>query len=131
MNASPFHPGFTFIIGAKASIYREIALAAGIDLFFDVPGGMEAFIESLGECQFLSPLRHRQVGADKFKTERHRILLDDSLEGVTGVDALKPAARSQESESRNQNSPVRDWLTFQRLLFARGMPVLWILTPGL
>jgi 6-phosphofructokinase 1 len=46
---------------------------------------MEAFIESLGECQFLSPLRHRQVGTDKFKTERQRVLLDDSLEGVTGA----------------------------------------------
>ena len=51
-----------------------------------MPGaGMEASIESLGECQFLSPLRHRHVGADKFKTERHRVLLDDSLEGVSGA----------------------------------------------
>lgn len=46
---------------------------------------MDGLIESLGECQFLSPLRHRHVGADKFKTERHRVLFDDSLEGITAT----------------------------------------------
>lgn len=43
---------------------------------------MQALIESLGEGEFLSPLRHRHVGAHKFKTERHRVLFDDSLKGV-------------------------------------------------
>jgi len=43
---------------------------------------MEAIIESLGECQFLSPLRHRQTGIDGFRTEEHRVIYDDSMEGV-------------------------------------------------
>lgn len=46
---------------------------------------MEAFFESLGECQFLSPLRHRHVGAAKFITETQRVLLDDSLDGITAT----------------------------------------------
>jgi 6-phosphofructokinase 1 len=46
---------------------------------------MEAFFESLGEGQFLSPLRHRHVGAAKFTTETQRVLLDDSLDGITAT----------------------------------------------
>ncbi|HEY0794111.1 MAG TPA: ATP-dependent 6-phosphofructokinase [Chthoniobacterales bacterium] len=46
---------------------------------------MEVLTESLGECRFVSPLRHRQYGVEKWKTERHRILYDDSLEGITGA----------------------------------------------
>jgi 6-phosphofructokinase 1 len=43
---------------------------------------MEAIIESLGECHFLSPLRHRHAGTDEFRTEEHRVIYDDSMEGV-------------------------------------------------
>ena len=43
---------------------------------------MEAIIESLGECHFLSPLRHRHAGIDGFRTEEHRVIYDDSMEGV-------------------------------------------------
>jgi len=43
---------------------------------------MEAIIESLGECPFLSPLRHRHVGSEKFRTDEHRVIYDDSMEGV-------------------------------------------------
>src|SRR6516162_9085059 len=53
---------------------------------------MEAIIESLGECPFLSPLRHRHVGSEKFRTDEHRIIYDDSMEGVrdTYERGLKP-----------------------------------------
>lgn len=47
--------------------------------------GMEAIIESLGECHFLSPLRHRHAGPDEFRTEEHRVIYDDSMEGVRDV----------------------------------------------
>ena len=43
---------------------------------------MEATIESLGECKFLSPLRHRHTGSEKFRTDEHRVIHDDSMEGV-------------------------------------------------
>ncbi|MBV8532371.1 MAG: ATP-dependent 6-phosphofructokinase [Verrucomicrobia bacterium] len=43
---------------------------------------MEAIIESLGECQFLSPLRHRHIGWEKFRTDEHRVVHDDSIKGV-------------------------------------------------
>src|SRR4051794_14433951 len=43
---------------------------------------MDVLIEELGECRFLSPLRHRQGGAETFKTEQHRVLFDDSLDAV-------------------------------------------------
>src|ERR1700737_2164159 len=43
---------------------------------------MEAIIESLGECHFLSPLRHRHAEIDGFRTEEHRVIYDDSMEGV-------------------------------------------------
>jgi hypothetical protein len=47
--------------------------------------GMEAIIESLGQCQFLSPLRHRQFGSESFRTDEHRVIHDDSMEGVRDV----------------------------------------------
>jgi len=43
---------------------------------------MEAHIESLGGCEFLSPLRHQHQGAEKYRTDEHRIIFDDSMEGV-------------------------------------------------
>lgn len=43
---------------------------------------MEALIESLGEAKFLSPLRHRLVGKSDFRTDEHRVIHDDSMEGV-------------------------------------------------
>ena len=43
---------------------------------------MEAVIESLGECKYLSPLRHRVIGKNDFRTEEHRVIYDDSMEGV-------------------------------------------------
>jgi 6-phosphofructokinase 1 len=43
---------------------------------------MEALIESLGGCEFLSPLRHQHLGAEKYRTDEHRIIFDDSMEGV-------------------------------------------------
>ncbi|MBV9673841.1 MAG: ATP-dependent 6-phosphofructokinase, partial [Verrucomicrobia bacterium] len=43
---------------------------------------MEAYIESLGQCLYLSPLRHRQIGREKFRTDEHCIIYDDSLDGV-------------------------------------------------
>jgi 6-phosphofructokinase 1 len=46
---------------------------------------MDTSIENLGECLFLSPLRHRHVSAENFKGERHRVLFDDSLGGVTSM----------------------------------------------
>ncbi len=49
---------------------------------FRFAAGMEAIIESLGECHFLSPLRHRHAGIDGFRTEEHRVIYDDSMEGV-------------------------------------------------
>jgi 6-phosphofructokinase 1 len=53
---------------------------------------MEAIIESLGECKFLSPLRHRHVGSEKFRTDEHRVIYDDSMEGVRDMfeRGLKP-----------------------------------------
>src|SRR6476469_3646179 len=38
---------------------------------------MSPTIESLGECQILSPLRHIGPGAGKFKVDSERILCDD------------------------------------------------------
>ena len=38
---------------------------------------MSPTIESLGECQLLSPLRHIGVGAEKFNVDSERILCDD------------------------------------------------------
>src|ERR1700751_3549818 len=46
---------------------------------------METIIESLGLCQFLSPLRHRQFGSEGFRTDEHRVIHDDSIEGVRDV----------------------------------------------
>jgi 6-phosphofructokinase 1 len=46
---------------------------------------METSIENLGECHFLSPLRYRQVDADNFKQDGHRVLFDDSLTGVSAT----------------------------------------------
>ena len=46
---------------------------------------MEAIIESLGHCQFLSPLRHRQFGSEIFRTDEHRVIHDDSMEGVRDI----------------------------------------------
>jgi 6-phosphofructokinase 1 len=46
---------------------------------------MEAIIESLGQCQFLSPLRHRKFGSEIFRTDEHRVIHDDSMEGVRDV----------------------------------------------
>jgi 6-phosphofructokinase 1 len=43
---------------------------------------MEAVIESLGECRYLSPLRHRVIGKNDFRTDEHRVIYDDSMEGV-------------------------------------------------
>jgi 6-phosphofructokinase 1 len=40
---------------------------------------MEAVIESLGECSYLTPLRHDH----KFTREQHRVLYDDSFEEVS------------------------------------------------
>src|ERR1700732_2096554 len=60
---------------------HQLGLAAFASVDFDL-GGMEAIIESLGECNFLSPLRHRQSGIDGFRTEEHRVIYDDSMEGV-------------------------------------------------
>jgi len=53
---------------------------------------MEAIIESLGQCKFLSPLRHRHVGPGKFRTDEHRVIFDDSMEGVRDMfeRGLKP-----------------------------------------
>src|ERR1700758_3668974 len=53
---------------------------------------MEAIIESLGECPFLSPLRYRHVGSEKFRTDEHRVIYDDSMEGVRDMfeRGLKP-----------------------------------------
>ncbi|HZC59521.1 MAG TPA: ATP-dependent 6-phosphofructokinase [Chthoniobacterales bacterium] len=49
---------------------------------FDLGGGMEAVIESLGEGRYLSPLRHRVIGKNDFRTDEHRVIYDDSMEGV-------------------------------------------------
>jgi 6-phosphofructokinase 1 len=49
---------------------------------FRFPLGMEAIIESLGECHFFSPLRHRHAEIDGFRTDEHRVIYDDSMEGV-------------------------------------------------
>jgi len=43
---------------------------------------MEAIIESLGESKYPSPLRHRLTGGNDFRTEEHRVIHDDSMEGV-------------------------------------------------
>jgi 6-phosphofructokinase 1 len=43
---------------------------------------MEAVIDSLGEGKFLSPLRHRLIGKSDFRTDEHRVIYDDSMEGV-------------------------------------------------
>ncbi len=43
---------------------------------------MEAVIESIGEAKFLSPLRYRVIGKNDFRTEEHRVIYDDSMEGV-------------------------------------------------
>ena len=53
---------------------------------------MEAIIESLGECSFVSPLRHRHAGSGKFRTDEHRVIYDDSMEGVRDMfeRGLKP-----------------------------------------
>jgi 6-phosphofructokinase 1 len=53
---------------------------------------MEAIIESLGECSFVSPLRHRHAGSGKFRTDEHRVIYDDSMEGIrdTFERGLKP-----------------------------------------
>ncbi len=46
---------------------------------------MDTSIESLGECHFLSPLRHRHIESDSFKEESHRVLFDDALNSVTSA----------------------------------------------
>ncbi len=43
---------------------------------------MDVETETLGECVFFSPLRHRHYGTEKFKTAQHRVLFDDSPESV-------------------------------------------------
>jgi 6-phosphofructokinase 1 len=43
---------------------------------------MEAIIESLGESKYSSPLRHRLTGGNDFRTADHRVIHDDSMEGV-------------------------------------------------
>ena len=44
---------------------------------------MDVQIQTLGECRYLSPLRYRHLEAEKFKTDTHRVLFDDSLQSVT------------------------------------------------
>src|SRR5215510_4644743 len=51
---------------------------------------MTAFIESLGECRYLSPLGRAGPGVVKFKTDRDQILCDDRAN-----DGLETARVSQ------------------------------------
>ena len=43
---------------------------------------MELTITNLGECRYLSPLRHIKAGAGRFRSDAERVLFDDSLRTV-------------------------------------------------
>ncbi len=55
---------------------------------------MEATIERLGEAQFLSPLRHGHL--DKFKSDDHRVLFDDTIKSAREAPLSAQAALSFE-----------------------------------
>ena len=96
--------------------------------------GMEAIIELLGQCQILSPLRYRQFGSEIFRTDEHRVIHDDSMEGVRdvferGLNALNfemagarekiyfDPARSEASRHRRRiTSTACVWLSTQSTL---------------
>src|SRR6516164_556310 len=80
---------------------------------------MEAIIESLGECPFLSPLRHRHVGSEKFRTDAHRVIYDDSMEGVRDM-----FERGLKSRSFEMAGP------YEKIYFERGKTSAAVVTCG-
>ncbi len=64
---------------------------------------MSPIIESLGECQFLSPLHHIGPGAGKFKVDSERILCDDrSKENIESGISLAPPLTFEVAGPREQ-----------------------------
>jgi 6-phosphofructokinase 1 len=57
---------------------------------------MTPFIESLGECQYLSPLRRAGPSVVTFKTDRDQILCDDRANGNLETSRASPQARTFE-----------------------------------
>jgi len=57
---------------------------------------MTPFIESLGECRYLSPLRRAGPGVVKFKTDRDQILCDDRANDSLETDRISQLPRAFE-----------------------------------
>ncbi|HYY29792.1 MAG TPA: ATP-dependent 6-phosphofructokinase [Chthoniobacterales bacterium] len=86
---------------------------------------MSATIEFLGECRFLSPLRHFGPGAAKFKIDSERILYDDRSQGDAEAGAVLPPPLTFEVAG------PREWIYFDPAKTIAAVVTCGGLSPGL